>query len=192
MRWLGLHRVIVLRERAVLRGEKVGLRARRADDIAALYAGLYADVTTRAEADARPWRPLPVDSADLPFAISDRTDTASFSVVTLDDDQLAGDALLWGIDLHNRSAHVGVSLLPEFRGRGLASDVVNVLCTYGFVTRGLHRLQVDTLADNGAMIAVARRCGFALEGTLHRSAWVNGEFVDEVILGRLSPPSEKP
>jgi RimJ/RimL family protein N-acetyltransferase len=171
----------------VLRGEQVGLRARRADDIPALYAGLYADVATRSRADARPWRPLSVDATDLPFAIGDRPDTASFSVIMLADDQLAGDALLWGIDLHNRSAHVGVSLLPEFRGRGLAGDIVSVLCAYGFEVRGLHRLQVDTLAENAPMIAAAMRCGFVLEGTLHRSAWVNGEFLDEVILGRLSP-----
>ena len=175
----------------MLRGEQVGLRARHADDIPILYAGLYADVATRARADARPWRPLSVDSPELPYSIGDRPDSASFSVVTLADDQLAGEAVLWGIDLHNRSAHVGVSLLPEFRGRGLAGDVVGVLCSYGFETRGLHRLQVDTLADNVPMIAAARRNGFVTEGTFHRSAWVNGEFVDEVILGRLTPILEQ-
>jgi RimJ/RimL family protein N-acetyltransferase len=63
---------------------------------------------------------------------------------------------------------------------------VRVLCRYGFAIRGLHRLQVETLADNAAMIGATRRTGFVLEGTLRRAAWVNGRFVDEVVLGLLA------
>jgi RimJ/RimL family protein N-acetyltransferase len=62
---------------------------------------------------------------------------------------------------------------------------VLALCDYGFAIRGLHRLQVDTLASNAAMIRAASRAGFVQEGTIRRSAWVNGEFADEVILGML-------
>jgi RimJ/RimL family protein N-acetyltransferase len=36
------------------------------------------------------------------------------------------------------------------------------------------------------MIRAARRAGFTREGTLRRSAWVNGGFADEVILGLLA------
>ena len=100
--------------------------------------------------------------------------------------QLAGEALLWAIDLHNRSAHLGLSLRPAFRGRGLGADVVVALCEYGFAVRGLHRLQVDTLADNTAMIRAATRAGFVSEGRLRRAAWVNADFADEVILGLLA------
>jgi hypothetical protein len=70
--------------------------------------------------------------------------------------------------------------------RGLGTDVVRVLCHYGLVVRGLHRLQVETLADNAAMIRAATQAGFVTEATLRRSAWVNGDFVDEVILGLLA------
>ncbi|WP_407937865.1 GNAT family N-acetyltransferase [Micromonospora viridifaciens] len=76
--------------------------------------------------------------------------------------------------------------MPAFRSRGLGTDVVRVLCNYGFAVRGLHRLQVETLADNAAMIRAATQAGFAQEGTLRRSAWVNGHFADEVILGLLA------
>jgi RimJ/RimL family protein N-acetyltransferase len=36
------------------------------------------------------------------------------------------------------------------------------------------------------MISAAVRAGFAQEGTLRRADWVDGEFVDEVILGLLA------
>jgi RimJ/RimL family protein N-acetyltransferase len=36
------------------------------------------------------------------------------------------------------------------------------------------------------MLAAAERNGFVREGVLRSSAWVMGEFVDEVILGLLA------
>ena len=64
--------------------------------------------------------------------------------------------------------------------------MVAALCEYGFAVRGLHRLQVETLASNAAMIRAASRAGFVHEGRLRRAAWVSGEFADEVILGMLA------
>jgi RimJ/RimL family protein N-acetyltransferase len=171
----------------MLRGERIGLRARHEADVPVLQAELYDDVATRSRTDSRPWRPIPPGSAASPYRLTDPTDSAAmFSVVDLADGQLAGEALLWGIDHHNRLAHLGVALRPGFRGRGLATDVVRVLCGYGFAVRGLHRIQIETLADNTAMIRAAERAGFTREGTLRRSAWVTGAFLDEAVLGRLA------
>lgn len=170
----------------MLRGETAGLRARHDSDIPVLHAELYDDVATRVRADSRPWHPIPPGAAS-PYQVTGKDDRAAcFSVVELATGHLAGEALLWDIDLHNRTAHIGISLLPAFRGRRLGTDVVRVLCRYGFAIRGLHRLQAETLADNAAMIEAAGRAGFTREGTLRRAAWVNGEFVDEVILGLLA------
>ena len=171
----------------MLRAGKVGLRARDEADVAVLHAELYEDIRTRAQADSRPWRPIPPGFAASPYAVTEpRDDLDCFSVVELDGGELAGEALLWAIDLHNRMAHLGLSLRPAFRGRGLGTDVVLALCDHGFTIRGLHRLQVDTLASNTAMIRAASRAGFVQEGRLRRSAWVNGDFADEVILGMLA------
>ena len=169
----------------MLRGEVVGLRARTEDDVPILHAELYDDVETRSRADSRPWRPIPLHGS--PYAVSEPSDDAAiFSIVLLADNTLVGEALLWGIDMHNRSAHLGMSLRPTLRGRGLGSDVVRVLCRYGFEVRGLHRLQIDTLADNAAMLRAGTKAGFTHDGTLRGAAWLNGQFVDEVVLGLLA------
>lgn len=168
----------------MLRGERVGLRARHEADIPILEAELYGDVVTRSGADGRPWRPISPGSAASPYAIADPTDDrAAFSIVDLATDELAGEAGLWNIDTHNRNAHIGISLRPAFRRRGLAVDAVRVLCEYGFTVRGLHRMQIETLAENTAMIRTAVQAGFTQEGHLSGAAWVNGAFVDEIILG---------
>lgn len=153
-----------------------------------LHSELYDDVETRARADTRPWRPISATSPAGPYAISNSTsgDTDCFSVVELAGGQLAGEALLWAIDSHNRCAHLGLSLRPGYRGRGLAADVVRLLCRYGFAVRGMQRLQIETLADNIPMLRTAATAGFTREGTLRRAAWVNGGFLDEAVFGLLA------
>ena len=172
----------------MLRGAKVGLRGRIDADVAILEAELYDDVATRSRADTRPWVPRPPGLASSPYAVREPADdSACFSVVALEDHEyLVGETLLWGIDLHNRSAHVGISLLPQFRGQGLSVEVLHLLCRYGFVVRGLHRLQVETLVDNAPMLAAAARLGFERDGVLRGAAWANGQFTDEAVLGLLA------
>ncbi len=171
----------------MLRGEVIGLRARLDSDIEVFEAEMLNDWELRIRVDERPWRPIAPGSADSPYRGDDRDEVVRFSVIELATAELAGDALLWGIDLHNRSAHLGLGLRPSFRGRHLGTDLVRVLVRYGFALRGLQRLQVETLADNHAMIGAAQRAGFVREGTLRQSAWINGAFADVVVLGLLLP-----
>jgi RimJ/RimL family protein N-acetyltransferase len=94
--------------------------------------------------------------------------------------------LLWDIDVHQRTAHVGLGLLPEARGHGYGTDAIRVLCDYGFRLRGLARIGCETLATNAGMLAAARAAGFVQEGVLRSNALVDGQRVDEVLLGLLA------
>ncbi|CAM5266624.1 GNAT family protein [Streptomyces xanthochromogenes] len=171
----------------MLKGSRTGLRARHDDDIPTLRTELYDDVVNSARAEVGPWRPITPGSKDPRFVVDDTAHVdLTFSVVELAGGALAGTATVWGIDNHNRSAHVGLMLLPAARGKGYGTDVVATLCHYGFVVRGLQRLQIETLADNTAMLRAAERNGFVREGVLRSSAWVLGAFVDEVVLGLLA------
>ncbi|MER7486579.1 GNAT family protein [Streptomyces sp. NPDC126497] len=171
----------------MLRGDKVGLRARHEEDIPVLRTELHDDVANASRAEGGPWRPITPGSKDPRFVVDDKEQgRVPFSVVELEGGTLIGTAALWGIDHHNRSAHLGLGLLPSARGKGYGTDVVAVLCHYGFVVRGLRRLQVETLSDNTAMLRSAERNGFVREGVLRSSAWVMGEFLDEVLLGLLA------
>jgi RimJ/RimL family protein N-acetyltransferase len=173
----------------MLRGEKIILRARHEDDVALLEENLYADVAEVNRTSGQPWWPLPPGSQESHFRIREGRDTqiAAFSVVAASNGELVGDCVLWGIDRFHRSAHLGLSLFPAFRGKGLGTEVVQLLCEYAFLTLGLHRLQLETLADNDGMRKTAERTGFELEGQFRKAAWANGEFIDEVVYGLLAP-----
>jgi RimJ/RimL family protein N-acetyltransferase len=172
----------------MLRGELVLLRARTEEDARVLHAELYEDTETFVRADTRPWVPVPFGPGSPHWPGEESAgaaDAAVFAVDELASGDLAGEALLWDIDLHNRSAHIGLSLRPAWRGHGLGADTVRVLCRYGFTIRGLHRLQLETLTDNRAMIAAAERLGFTREGVTRSSSWVAGSWADDVIFGLL-------
>ncbi|MFD8788699.1 GNAT family N-acetyltransferase [Kitasatospora sp. NPDC059599] len=171
----------------MLLGTHITLRARHEADVPVLQTELFDDVATRSRADSRPWRPLPPGSAHSPYAVTGPSDEAAcFSVVETASGELAGEALLWGIDAHNRSAHVGVALRPGHRGRGLAADVLRVLGHYAFPVLGLRRLQLETLADNTPMLRAAATAGFTVEGRLRDAAWAGGRFEDQLVLGLLA------
>ena len=171
----------------MLRGELTGLRALTDADIEIFETELLNDVETRVRATGRPWLPVAPGAADSPYRqAEDRAAVVRFSVVELATGDLAGEAVMSGIDLHNRHAEIGLVLRPACRRRHLGTDVVRVLCHYGFSVRRLHRIQITTLADNHAMIAAAVRAGFVMEGTARDAAWIDGGFADGVTLSQLS------
>jgi RimJ/RimL family protein N-acetyltransferase len=173
----------------MLTGEKVGFRAITADDLAVFDEEIYGDVELFMIASGGPWTPRSLErtlSRHESELEKDDPSKVGFAVEELVSGELDGSAQLWGIDTHNRSAHLGFTLRPAYRGRGLGADTIRVLCDYGFRVRGLHRLQVDTLASNAAARAASEAAGFTIEGQLRSNSWVDGQFLDEVLLGQLA------
>jgi RimJ/RimL family protein N-acetyltransferase len=171
----------------VLHGQLTMLRARLPADVPVLHAELHDDVANHVLAASGPWRPISPAAENGPFSIrASRDEVAAFSVIELATGALAGSALLWRIDSHNRNAHIGLTLLPVVRGRGLGLDVVNVLCGYAFSILGLNRLQLETASDNEPMLKTARKAGFTEEGVQRQARWTIGRFTDDVVFGLLA------
>jgi len=174
----------------MLTGREIGLREVRREDVETLFV-LAADAEHVSLADSRPFRPRSLAAREAEYdkrlAEPDPRD-AYFTVQRLDDPTgtAIGDVGLWLIDLHNRSAHIGISLLPSARGQGLGRDALEVICRFGFEIRGLERLSLETLDVNTAMQRTATACGFVEEGRLRSAAWFLGRRVDEVLYGLLA------
>jgi RimJ/RimL family protein N-acetyltransferase len=169
----------------VLHGRRIVLRARSAEDVEILLTELEDDVLGYSRTMGQAWRPHP-HGINPPFAPREpKQENAVFTVALQDGGEVLGSCLLWSIDVHNRSAHVGLWLRPAARGQGYGTEVVQVFCHYAFSVLGLHRLQMETLIGNAAMLGAAKACGFTSEGTLRGASWVDGGFADEVVLGLL-------
>jgi RimJ/RimL family protein N-acetyltransferase len=177
----------------VLRGEHVVLRAVERDDVPQLHAwGRDHAEWTRVSAAAYQPRTLGDELKAYDEGKTWRADDKRVPFAVEVAGALVGSVALWGIDLHNRHAHLGIGLGPDARGKGYGSDTCRVLLRYAFSDRGLHRVQLEVLASNEEAIRAYRAVGFVEEGRTRDSGWVEGGFEDEVIMSVLSTESAVP
>jgi RimJ/RimL family protein N-acetyltransferase len=169
----------------VLHGEQVTLRKVRHDELPTVYAWRY-DVDTWSLTEVEPYVVPTFERFVADWtAPNAEAGIAAFGIEA--DGRLVGTCSLWGLDLHNRLGHVGMAVgSAEHRGQGAGRDALAVITDYGFRLRGLHRLQLETLAVNEAMVRTALSVGYQEEGRLRDKAWVAGSFCDEVVFGLLA------
>ena len=171
----------------VLRGRAVLLRGIERSDVPQLHEWSGGDPAAWALTSAAPWVPTTAADALAAYDGSERfrPRDAHVPFAVEAEGALAGSVALWGIDTLARSGHLGISLGPHARGRGWGSDACRVLLEYAFRWRGLHRVQLEVLATNEAAVRAYERVGFVHEGRRRESAWVDGAFVDELLMGVL-------
>lgn len=109
------------------------------------------------------------------------------------------DRYLGGLELWPRGA--GGWRVPAFelaywvraseQGRGYVTEGVLLLADYAFEAMGAQRVELGIDAKNARSVAVARRCGFVLEGRLrHTGIELDGTLVDNLIFALI--PADLP
>ena len=76
---------------------------------------------------------------------------------------------------------------PAWQRRGVGKALVTALVDWADHWAGLLRLELGVQDGNAAGLALARRFGFALEGTQRAAVLREGRFVDQHLLARLHP-----
>ena len=79
---------------------------------------------------------------------------------------------------------LGISLLPEWRGRGLGERLIRQTLEAAR-SFGFSRVELTVRHDNVRAQALYRRVGFAVEGRKRRSILVDGVFSDQVLMALL-------
>lgn len=103
----------------------------------------------------------------------------------------AGDRLVGLLGLtrgeyrRNRHAgHIFIGILQEYAGQGIGTGLFAATERWARA-KGLHRLELTVMAHNAAALALYRKLGFEIEGTLRHSLCVDGAWVDEYAMARL-------
>jgi len=167
-----------------LAGTRFVMRPFREDDFGAAR-GMEQDAAT-----AR-WVPeLPADDGAgvVAFYEECRRDGSLLHLAIADrpTDAYLGEAML-AVGEH-RVGELGCGLMPEARGRGIATEALVALTDWALSERGLGlgRVQVFVAPENVAALMLARRTGFQEEGVL-RSYWEHGDGrLDVVVLARVA------
>ncbi|MFJ9720460.1 GNAT family N-acetyltransferase [Streptomyces sp. NPDC101213] len=85
-----------------------------------------------------------------------------------------GQVGLHAVDRVRGCAGVGYWVLPEARGRQVATRSLSLATNWFFTHLGLHRLELGHALGHEASCRVAERCGFRAEGTLRGAMWEAG------------------
>jgi len=81
--------------------------------------------------------------------------------------------------------NMGISLLPEHRGRGLGTLAQRRLVDYLFSISDAVRIEAGTLLDNVAEQRALERAGFAREGVLRSAQFLDGAWRDVIVFSVL-------
>ncbi|MEU0165005.1 GNAT family N-acetyltransferase [Streptomyces iakyrus] len=92
--------------------------------------------------------------------------SVSFRVADARSDAPLGHIGVNEIKYHLKVARVGYWVLPEARGRGVATRALLLAARWALTELGMHRLELDHAVGHDASCRIAERCGFPYEGTL--------------------------
>lgn len=130
-----------------------------------------------------------------PWLFPPTTDTAyaSYSGILIEDPTKAGFLLceraVYGdvagfVNINNiveggfRCGALGYGAFAHAAGRGLMREGLGLVVRYAFDVLKLHRLEINVQPRNTASIALARRCGFRLEGFSPDFLFIDGAWRD--------------
>jgi ribosomal protein S18 acetylase RimI-like enzyme len=94
------------------------------------------------------------------------------------------------------NAHViqvqGLAVHPAARRRGIAEMLLSA-AEQRVRDQGMRKLSLRVLSTNQAAISLYERLGFAREGHLREEFFINGSYVDDILMAKyLTPPAVAP
>jgi RimJ/RimL family protein N-acetyltransferase len=116
--------------------------------------------------------------------------SADRSILALAIETLAGEpagiCALENIRERSRTAELGIWIAERHWGRGLGTDAVRTLCRFGFREMNLQRVELRVFETNPRAQRAYAKAGFREEGRLRRGHFVDGRYVDVVLMGLLA------
>lgn len=137
----------------------------------------------------QPWNPASVDVvADFIESQSDHTfdadDWLQLAIVERESGDFIGDLGIRTLD-DPAQAELGITIAPDRRRKGYASEALHAIMDVLFRIRKLHRITAVADRRNAASVAMLERSGMRREAVLRDNSFFRNEFVDEVVFGIL-------
>jgi RimJ/RimL family protein N-acetyltransferase len=109
----------------------------------------------------------------------------NWGIALPDSNTLIGKFTLFQYSEQNCRAEVGYLLDRRHWGRGYMTEVLGRVLQYSFDVLELHRLEADSDPLNTASLALLESAGFQREGYFRERWFVQGKWLDSVMLGLL-------
>jgi RimJ/RimL family protein N-acetyltransferase len=96
-------------------------------------------------------------------------------------------AVQYGPNAESRAWNIGISLIPEARGKGLGADAQRVLAAYLFATTTVNRIEAMTDIENIAEQRALEKAGYHRDGVMLGAQFRAGGFHDLVVYSVVRP-----
>ena len=80
---------------------------------------------------------------------------------------------------------IGITIGSRFWNRGYGQDSINTLNKYLFEELNAIRVELEVIKCNERAISCYKKCGFVEEGIKRNKCYIDGEYLDTVIMGIL-------
>lgn len=170
----------------MLENKTIRLRALEISDVSLLYSW---------ENDRQNWK---VSHTLTPYSMHVLTDYVNAVTDIYTDKQLRliieskiekdplGTVELFDCDFKNKRTGLGILIAdPENRGRGLASQTLEILIDYCLRDLDLHQIYCNVLCNNQASIALFEKFGFETIGVKKDWTFHNGYYLDELLMQKI-------
>ena len=108
-----------------------------------------------------------------------------WAVCSADNNEFYGAGGLNSLSKVHRKAEIGFWLLPDFWRQGIMTEAMPLICSYGFNTLGLHRIEGFVEVENENCKNAIANLGFVHEGTMKECEIKNGQFISLDIYAKL-------
>jgi RimJ/RimL family protein N-acetyltransferase len=168
----------------VLDGKRVTLTPLRKADMRVLFRWINDRAQVLLNA---PYHPVSQTEHRTWFeGLHKRKDVFVYGIRRRVDMTLIGSCQLHSIHPIHRSAELQIRIGEvRARGKGYGTEALRLLLDFGFRDLNLHRIYLHVFKTNTRAIRLYKKCGFRTEGVLREHAWVDGEFVDVLVMAKL-------
>ena len=80
--------------------------------------------------------------------------------------------------------YLAVAILKEYTGKGNGTKLMNTLEKQA-IENGINRLELEVSEKNKFAISLYEKLGFEVEGVKRRAFLVNGNYENELIMGKI-------
>jgi RimJ/RimL family protein N-acetyltransferase len=116
----------------------------------------------------------------------------SFAVRKRTDPKIIGYLHIHNISSVHRSADIGIRIGEEkFRGQGYGTEAMGLAMQYCWDHLNLQRLTLIVFRNNARAIRVYRAVGFRKEGLLKKMLFIDGTWIDVLVMAAFRPPRRK-
>lgn len=169
----------------MLKGKRVVLRPPTADDLVLQRSYLLNPELAGLDCHY-PHQYAAIKPDQLLLAENNDSDKQVFFGIDVDG-QYIGYCGLWNLDSTHNSYELGINIGdPEYWDQGYGQDSTRLLLKYGFHYLPGRRIELTTHSENERAIATYLACGFVEEGRLREAAWIEGAYVDLVVMSLLA------